>query len=163
MLEVLQVIIFIVIALVITGVFLGIFIALMSEDGCFSRCFVTLFALLLLFVFFVGLSAVIHTISIKVRTTSQEYIEVTGIVTSMEYQAEHTTYAAVHNGKNAVPIRQNHPPKYLVTITYESLSHTYDNEWLYNSVNQWDSVPMILCNSYDKDNNLIHQELSLPN
>lgn len=65
-------------------------------------------------------------------------------------------------GLNAIAIKNNHPAKYLVTITYQTLSITCDNESLFNSVKQGDSINMTLCNSYDKNHNLINQQLSLP-
>lgn len=137
-------------------------VVLFSMDGCFLRCTAVIFIVIIIAVCFIGISAIINTISINLRTESQEYLEVTAVVSSLEYQEAYTTHSAAYNGKNAIPIRRNHPAKFLVTITYQTLSITYDNESLYNSVKQGDSINMVLCNSYDKDHNLIYQQLSLP-
>lgn len=150
------------VAVICVAILSAILVVLLSTDGCFLRIVTIMFIVIIIAVGFIGASAIINTISIKLRTESQEYIEVATIVSSLKYQEPYTTHSAVHNGKNAIAIKNNHPAKYLVTITYQTLSITYDNESLFNSVKQGDSINMTLCNSYDKNHNLINQQLSLP-
>lgn len=50
---------------------------------------------------------------------------------------------------------------YLVTITYDSLSQTFDREDLFESVKKGDTIYVKLCQEFDEDGNLINQYLQL--
>ena len=54
------------------------------------------------------------------------------------------------------------PEMFEVTISYEGISTTYDNQKLYNSVEVGMRIDMILVDYYDKDGRLIDSILRLP-
>lgn len=92
----------------------------------------------------------------------EEEIEVTATVTEMRYKSSYTTFIPIFNGKSTTLMPQFHPERYLVTVAYDDLSKTFNNESLYNKVKEGDEVQLILYNGYDKDGNLVIQDLRLP-
>lgn len=86
---------------------------------------------------------------------SMEKVEVSGTVTEMKFEKEVIQYNA------ALKIPQYRPERYLVTISYESLSQTFDNKELYEAVKEGDIVQITLCNGYDDEQNLVWQGLEL--
>ncbi len=96
--------------------------------------------------------------------TVREKIEVSATVTNMQYEASYTTLMPMYNAATRTTMLMpiSHPAQYLVTITYESVSKTFDDQTLYESVKEGDTIQMILCKDFDEDNNLIRQTLLLP-
>ena len=88
--------------------------------------------------------------------TSIEKVEVSGTVTQMQYEKDFVRY------NPALKMSQLYPEQYLVTITYEDISETFDNQTLYEKVKEGDTVQIILCNGYDEERNLVWQGLELP-
>lgn len=88
------------------------------------------------------------------RVSEREEQQVIGTVTQKEYRDEYYTYVFVR--KN-IPLKRYHPPKYLVTITYEGIEQTFDDSALYNKVDVGDSVEVTLVNGYNKDHKLVTQ------
>ena len=146
------------------------FISEIRDLRRFKRSFSTLFFLLLhlaciifLTVFLVVMvQMLVQDIDLALRTESQEYLEVTGIVTKKEYEDSYYTYITTTNGSTTSLAPMYIEASHKVTIAYEGLSATFDNQPLFYTVNKGDPVKVILCNHYDKNNNLIHQSLSLP-
>ena len=50
----------------------------------------------------------------------------------------------------------------LVTVNYNNLSQTFNNELLYQTFDEGDKIYMIVYNIYDEHDNIIRQELLLP-
>lgn len=94
----------------------------------------------------------------------REKNEVSATVTEMQYEDSYTTFMPMYNvaSKTTMLLPQTHSAQYLVTITYEGISETFDDKTLYESVKEGDIIQMILCKDYDKDNNLIKQTLQFP-
>lgn len=95
---------------------------------------------------------------------TKESSEVIGTVTDMEYNDSYTTFISVYNAGTKTPmlIPQKHPAQYLVTITYEGISETFDDQTLYESVKEGDAIQIVLYKYYDKNDDLIKQNLQLP-
>lgn len=94
----------------------------------------------------------------------REKTEVSATVTEMQYEDSYTTLMPMYNAatKTTMLIPQSHSAQYLVTITYEGISETFDDKTLYESVKEGDIIQMILCEDYDEDDNLIKQTLQFP-
>ena len=92
----------------------------------------------------------------------EEKIDVNATVTDMQYRVPYVTMIPIYTGKTLLYFPQSHPARYLVTISYEDVSETFDNINLYNNVKKGDTIQMVLCKSYDKDDNLIKQTLQFP-
>lgn len=86
----------------------------------------------------------------------REKIEVSATVTEMQYEVSLVWY------NPALKMPQVLPAEYLVTISYEDISETFDDQTLYESVKEGDTIQMILCKDYDEDGNLIKQTLQFP-
>lgn len=93
----------------------------------------------------------------------EEEIEVAAVVAEMEYEKSYIqpmlTYDSI--SKTAKTIPQYHAARYLVTVTYEDISETFNNQSLYENVKEGEIVEVILVNGYDKEGNLIRQMLKL--
>ena len=95
--------------------------------------------------------------------TIEEEIEVTAMVTEIRYLEACSTLTPMFNPstKTTLLIPQNHPERYLVTITYENISTTFDDKTLYESVKSGDIIQMTLCKEYDVFRNVVNQTLQL--
>lgn len=93
-----------------------------------------------------------------------EKIEVTAKVTNLEYKKAISQLIPYHNPstKTTIVRTQQTPAKYLVTITYEDISVTVNDKYLYNSVQEGDTIQMIYCRYYNKDHVLTMEKLKLP-
>lgn len=91
----------------------------------------------------------------------REKIEVSATITKMQYEASYTTRRSMYNPatKTMMPRTQTHSAQYLVTISYEDISETFNDQTLYEAVKEGDIIQMILCKSYDEDGKLIKQTL----
>lgn len=92
----------------------------------------------------------------------EEKIDVNATVTDMQYQSSYVTMMPIYNGKTTTLIPQTHPARYLVTISYEDVSETFNDRNLYENVKEGDIIRMVLYKIYDKDDNLIKQTLQFP-
>lgn len=86
----------------------------------------------------------------------REKNDVYATVTEVQYKDSSVWY------NPALKMPQVLPEKYLVTISYEGISETFDNKTLYESVKEGDTIQMILCSDYDENGNLIKQTLEIP-
>ena len=93
------------------------------------------------------------------RITETEEQIVVGTVTDKTFRKAHTTFSHVLVGKTTTTIPHRHPAKYLVTITYQGLTETFNNITLYNSVEVGDSVEITLVSGYTADHELVKQNL----
>ena len=108
------------------------------------------------------LLVVIMCILTGCQRIAKEKTEVNGTVVDMQYQSSYKTLMIMSNGKSTALIPQIHPAQYLITISYKNVSETFDDEKLYKSVKEGDTIQVILEKSYDTDGNLIEQTLCLP-
>lgn len=115
------------------------------------------------FIWFIAIIMCVVFVSCQLATV-EEKVEVSATITEMEYKASYVYFLPTYNSatKTTTIISQPHPAQYLVTITYENITQTFDDKDLYESVQKGDTIQIILCNYYDKDNNLLEQELKLP-
>lgn len=93
------------------------------------------------------------------KVVEEETIKVTAIVVDKDYQYTFTTFYYV--GKTMVP--QVHPERFDVTLKYENIVQTFDDEALYNRVSEGDKIKIFLRNGYNENHELITQKLLLPN
>ena len=93
------------------------------------------------------------------RIEKEEKINVTATVSNMEYSSSYVTICPMFTGKTLICIPQMHPSCYLVTISYENVSETFDDINLYERVKKGYTIQMILYKGYDKESNLIRQTL----
>lgn len=70
----------------------------------------------------------------------EEEIEVTATVTEVRYRGSYTTFIPIFNGKTSTLIPQFHPERYLVTVAYDDLTETFNDEPLYDKVKEGDEV-----------------------
>lgn len=82
--------------------------------------------------------------------------EVFGTVTDMQYKDSYSSWNA------ATKTPQYHPKEYLVTITYEGITQTFNSKSLYETVNEGDSVCVILHEYIYIDLGIAEQTLVLP-
>jgi hypothetical protein len=92
----------------------------------------------------------------------EEKINVNAEVTDMQYERSYVTKRPMKMGETYTYVSQRHPARYLVTISYEDVSETFNDENLYESVKEGDTIQMILYKGYDKNDNLIKQTLQFP-
>lgn len=92
----------------------------------------------------------------------EEKIDVNATVTDMQYRSSYVVLIPLYNGKTTTYIPQTYPARYLVTISYEDVSETFDDINLYENVKEGDTIQMVLYKGYDKDDNLIKQTLQFP-
>lgn len=92
----------------------------------------------------------------------EEKIDVNATVTDMQYRSSYVTMVPIKSGKIRTFVPQTHPARYLVTISYEDVSKTFNNRDLYENVKEGDTIQMVLYRGYDKDDNLIKQTLQFP-
>ena len=92
----------------------------------------------------------------------EEKIDVNATVTDIQYWSSYVTMMPIFNGKTTTLIPQTHPARYLVTISYEDVSETFNDRNLYENVKEGDTIQMVLYKGYDKDDNLIKQTLQFP-
>ena len=91
----------------------------------------------------------------------EEKLEVSATVIDKQYKNAYTTMMPVFNGKTTTLIPQRHPALYLVTISYDDVSETFEDRKLYENVKKGDDIKMILYKGYDKKNNLIIKTIQL--
>ena len=115
------------------------------------------FALLLVIVF-----CIITTGCQQVITREQS--EVSATITEVQYKAAYTTSILIYNAalKMSIPTPVQHDAQYLVTITYEDITQTFDSQTLYENSKAGDTIQVILCKYYDEAGNLIEQSLQIP-
>lgn len=94
----------------------------------------------------------------------REENEVSTIIAEMQYESSYILQLPTYNSitKTTTIRQQPYPAKYLVTITYENISETFNDKTLFEKVKEGDIIQMILCKSYDKNGNLIKQTLQFP-
>lgn len=92
----------------------------------------------------------------------EEKIDVNATVTDMQYRSSYVTMMPIYNGQTTIILPQTYPARYLVTISYEDVSKTFNDINLYENVKEGDTIQMVLYNGYDKDGNLIKQTLQFP-
>ena len=103
---------------------------------------------------------------INFRVVSNDKIEISGIVTNIQYEDSHITYVPRYNPATKTTMLSPiyHSAQYLVTITSseENISQTFNNQTLYENVKVGDSLQMILRKDYDKNGELINKTLEFP-
>lgn len=93
------------------------------------------------------------------RIEREDEKEVTAIVTHKKYESSYVTMIPM----NACNVPQSHAARYLVTMSYEDVSVTFNDKALYENVKEGDTMQMILYKAYDKDDNLVGRpELHFP-
>ena len=92
----------------------------------------------------------------------EETISVTATITDKEYKKTYTTMMHITTGKTTTLIPQIYPEKFLVTVEYQNLTETFDDEDLYNSVDCGDSIEIILYKTFNKKGKLLDESLKLP-
>ncbi len=95
----------------------------------------------------------------------EEYLEkteeVTATVTEKEYKSSYTTSSVISTGKTIIVVPQRHPARYLVTVEYKSVSNTFDDKDLYETLKEGDNINVIL-ETYTVSGGQTRQELCLP-
>lgn len=89
---------------------------------------------------------------------------VTAVVTDKEYvkaQSKYGYYFDAWKGKYRWKFK-NFPAEYNVTIEYEGITKSYDNQQLYDSYQIGDEIEMELTTYYDEENNLITEGFYTP-
>lgn len=114
------------------------------------------FILLIVFSMCVALTSGCQTIE------KEKTIDVNATVTDKRYRSSYVTMTHMRIGKTTTLVPQPHPERYLVTISYENVSETFDDKDLYENVEVKDTIQMVLYKGYDRDDNLIEQKLQLP-
>lgn len=105
-----------------------------------------------------GTYALIHRISIIVRTKEINSYRVTGTVTDKKHEDAYTTYT--WTGKAIMQIRHNE--KYNVYVKYYEVTEVFDDEDLFEQYEKNDPIPLILVKKLDKNDTVIEQTLELP-
>ena len=85
-----------------------------------------------------------QTFEIEATVTNKQYFEMSWYTTSKSTSS--TRSLSKH---------------YLVTLTYDSITQTFDRASLFESVEKGDKIYVKLCQEFDDDGNLIRQYLQL--
>lgn len=96
------------------------------------------------------------------KVEREERTVVTATVTNRNHAISYTTMMPIRNGKITTYIPQYHPATYHVTVSYEGVKQTFNNQELYESVEVGDTLQVILYHGYDRDNKLIKETLLMP-
>ena len=108
------------------------------------------------------LVCVISFLKSNVVVDKEETLSVTATITDKEHKKTYTTMMHITTGKTTTLIPQTHPEKFLVTVEYQNLTETFDDEDLYNSVDCGDSIEIILYKTFNKKGKLLDESLKLP-
>lgn len=95
------------------------------------------------------------------RVVSEDVTEVTAEVIEMEYKRSYTTYIPLRVGKTTVMSPQYHSAKHYVTIRFEDITETFDDEELYDRVKEGDQITAYFYRGYDKAGELVRTKLKL--
>lgn len=96
------------------------------------------------------------------KVEREERTVVIATVTDQSHMLAYTTMMPIRNGKITTYIPQYHPATYYVTVSYEGVKQTFNNQELYESVEVGDTLQVILYHGYDRDNKLIKETLLMP-
>ena len=83
----------------------------------------------------------------------EQYV-VDATVVSKEYEAPRTYTSVVPSGKSVFPITRTIPAKYLVTVTYENIPLTINSQPIYESLENGDSIKVLLIKKYTAEGQL---------
>ena len=95
------------------------------------------------------------------RIVTEESVEVTAVVVDKDYRASYTTYSYVKVGKVTNMIPNVHTERHYVTVEYEDMTETFEDEELYDSVKEGESITVYLYRGYDENGELVRKELKL--
>lgn len=95
------------------------------------------------------------------RIEKEEEIKVTAKVVEKYYRAAYTTYIPIRVGKVTTMSPQRHSARYEITVEYEDITETFNDEEWYNLVEEGEEIEVILYRGYDKDGELLKKELFL--
>ena len=115
--------------------------------------FIILLTAIILFVVFA---------SYCIKIEKEEKIEVSATVVDMQYEDSYMILTPIIYGKITTFVPRTYPERYLVTISYDDVSETFDDKELYENVKIGDIIQMILYKGYNKKGTLIKQTLQFP-
>ena len=95
------------------------------------------------------------------RIVSEEVVEVTAVVLEKEHRASYTTYTPMRVGKVTTMMPQVHPEKHYVTVQFEDMTETFEDEDLYERVKKGDKIEIYLYRGYDENGVLVRKELRM--
>lgn len=95
------------------------------------------------------------------RIVTEEIVEVTVVVVEKDYRASYTTYTYVKVGQVTNMIPNRHPEKHYVTVEFEDMTETFEDEDLYDRVKEGESITVFLYRGYDENGVLVRKELRL--
>ena len=93
------------------------------------------------------------------KVVEEETVKIVATVVEKNHKKTFITFYTV--GKTTVP--QVHPEEFEVTLEYEDVIQTFDDEALYNRVSEGDKVRIFLYNGYNEDHEIVTRRLLLPN
>lgn len=82
------------------------------------------------------------------------YVEdevVSAKVVAKEHIPKRTTTSIVPTGKTVIPVTTNHPEKFYVTVEYQGLILKIESEAIYNTVNNGESIQVLLVKKFDSE------------
>lgn len=94
-----------------------------------------------------------------------EKSEVDAVVTKLQYNPPKRYTSIEYNHILEMPMVTSHtrPAEYLVTISYEDISVTFDDQKLFESLKEGDTITMVLVKKYNKNNKIVSKSLQYPN
>ncbi|MBQ6860100.1 MAG: hypothetical protein IJO08_00460 [Clostridia bacterium] len=95
------------------------------------------------------------------RVEKEEETKVTAKVVEKEYRAAYSSYIPMRVGKVTTVTMQRHPEKYYITVQYEDITETFDDEEWYNLVEEGEAIDVILYRGYSREGELLKKELFL--
>ena len=94
-----------------------------------------------------------------------EKSEVDAVVTKLQYNPPKSYPSIEYNFVLKMPMVTSHtkPAEYLITISYEDISVTFDDKKLFESLKEGDTITMVLVKKYNKNNKIVSKSLQYPN
>ncbi len=94
-----------------------------------------------------------------------EKSEVDAVVTKLQYNPPEDYISPEYNFILKMPMLTLHtrPAEYLVTISYEGISVTFNDQKLFESLKEGDTITMVLVKKYNKNNKIVSKSLQYPN
>lgn len=85
------------------------------------------------------------------------YVEegiVDAVIVGREYVPRRTSVSMISTGKSMMPITRTSPEKFYLTVEYEGLELTINSKDLYNSLENGESIQVLLVKKFDAEGQL---------
>lgn len=100
------------------------------------------------------IAVIISLIITSIDTEQQFELKETSVqaqVLSLEYVEESSSLVPVRMGKTTTYIHRTNPAKFLVTLSYDDVTETFDSEALYHAAESGEEIHAVLVQKFRKE------------